>query len=316
MLAIDHHRRRRRERSKQPYGNAKGPKKPFSDILHVCNRKQSHFLDHKYHTAEKIEELGCMLRSVNIKEHFSKIAIFRGGSVCSRTRYGASFSNCHHSMNILLMLRVYSTRYFNICSSNFQFQTVFKTFQIWEIQEEKPESIDSLFEKTCYKGSLPGTDSKCPGFDCCTSIMRTCVPIVTIKLISFARAEQLAGVKSTNGLTGLECYATSSPNEKILCPVGRNTFCVKEVASSSRYSCGGSEDHPFDSWDIKECIYKKCSSKCLNETTRSLFDNQGEINSRSTFCCSESLCNSCDKTSVRISVLLSIAITAIAIFRD
>ena len=159
--------------------------------------------------------------------------------------------------------------------------------------------------------------SGCPGFDCCTSIMRTCPPIVIIKLISFAKAKQLAGVESANA--ALECYSTSSPNEKILCPVGRNAFCVKEVASSSRYSCGGSEDHPFDSWDIKECIYKKCASQCLHETTTrsSLFDNQGESNSRATFCCSESLCNSCDKTSVRRSVvLLSIAITAITIFRD
>jgi hypothetical protein len=91
--------------------------------------------------------------------------------------------------------------------------------------------------------------------------MRTFPPIVIIKLISFAKAEQLAGVESANA--ALECYSTSSPNEKILCPVGRNAFCVKEVASSSRYSCGGSEDHPFDSWDIKECIYKKCASQCL-----------------------------------------------------
>jgi len=234
-------------------------------------------------------------------------------------------------MDILLLLRIYSSKhvptgiplhFFQVF--NLKLFLKWKTFQMTFADKRK-----YLNRSTSIRANLLQRitslilDSGFHRVDRCTSIMRTCVPIVTIKLISFARAEQLAGVKSTNGLNisnaaALECYSTLSPNEKILCPVGRNAFCVKEVTSSSRYSCGGSEDHPFDSWDIQEpgglCVYKKCASQCLNETH--MFDNQGESNSRSTNCCSESLCNSCGKISVGRSVLLSIAITAIAIFHD
>ena len=126
--------------------------------------------------------------------------------------------------------------------------------------------------------------------------------VVFIFFDSIVRAEKAVDSDSTNNNTPhtnvLECYSTSSPHESILCPVDRSAFCVKEIASSSRQYCGGSADHAFDTWDIKElggqCVYKKCASKCLSSNETSVFENQGEWHTRSTFCCSESLCNSCE----------------------
>ena len=109
----------------------------------------------------------------------------------------------------------------------------------------------------------------------------------------------------------LECYASSSPNKKIICAEDRNSYCVKEVISSPRKSCGKSLEYPSDFWDIKEpggglCVYKKCSDSCPNATIE--FENDGEIDFRNDVCCTDSLCNSaCEMTLTKSIIVILLA---------
>ena len=96
----------------------------------------------------------------------------------------------------------------------------------------------------------------------------------------------------------LKCYATLSPNEKIICPEGRHNFCVKEVVNASRRECGKTLEYRNDIWDKKEpggaCLYRKCASSCKN-TTSMYVGNKGELVQRTSYCCSSNLCNNASR---------------------
>ncbi len=93
----------------------------------------------------------------------------------------------------------------------------------------------------------------------------------------------------------LTCFATLAPENKIICPEGRNKFCMKEFVNSTRRECGTTSEYPNDDWDIKQpgglCVYRKCSSSCPNETVN-FVGRDGSVNSRKSVCCTTNLCNS------------------------
>jgi len=126
----------------------------------------------------------------------------------------------------------------------------------------------------------------------------------SICVFTLAQAEEAKNVSGRYPEDALECHATLSPNEKIICPEDRNTFCSKTIVDSSRQNCGASEEYPFDTWDVKEpgglCVYKKCSSTCSNETIQ--FQNGEQNDTRVSFCCTESLCNAAGKLSLSIAL--------------
>lgn len=110
---------------------------------------------------------------------------------------------------------------------------------------------------------------------------------------------------SANSLT---CFATLAPANKIICPNGRNQFCVKEFVNSTRRECGSSFEYRNDVWDVKEpaglCVYRKCASSCTNETVN--FEGRdGSMNSRKSVCCSTSLCNSASRHQMQVAVGLT-----------
>ena len=91
----------------------------------------------------------------------------------------------------------------------------------------------------------------------------------------------------------LQCYTTLAPQGKIICPEDRMNFCIKETINSTRRECGTTALHPFDEWDVKGglCVYRKCGASCPNETEH--FEGRDGLNhSRSTSCCTKTLCNS------------------------
>eukprot|EP01082_Thalassiosira_pseudonana_P010982 g9936.t1 g9936 contig4:911082-911582(+) len=132
--------------------------------------------------------------------------------------------------------------------------------------------------------------------------------------------------------TALQCYASSAINSQkdgsIICPQDRNNVCIKEVINSSRADCGNAEGTPYfgrDVWDIKlaQCVYRKCAAECptLEEdqartfggdyfvvgsaSTTSIGRQQTPVFNRTSYCCTDNLCNSGERTMTTFMTSLS-----------
>ena len=111
----------------------------------------------------------------------------------------------------------------------------------------------------------------------------------------------------------LKCYATLSPNDKIICPASRNKFCVKEVVvNASRKNCGRTPEFPHDIWDTKDprgtCIYRKCAASCLNKSVP--FGSS----ERQFHCCSTNLCNNAPASHRQVFAIVMISYISVVLF--
>jgi hypothetical protein len=142
--------------------------------------------------------------------------------------------------------------------------------------------------------------------------------MVTTMLLIFVIITLVIQVSSSD-TKNLQCYATLSPQNELICPEDRMNFCIKEeVIGISRKNCGATALHPFDVWDVKSksCVYKKCGGSCSNETIE-VKGIDGEYYNRSTSCCTTKLCNSANSLvgkSLVIAFLQISLVVALLIF--
>ena len=93
----------------------------------------------------------------------------------------------------------------------------------------------------------------------------------------------------------LKCYSSlTRPDTLLICPQGRNSFCVKEVTSLKQDLCGKTQ-YFGDTYANEECAYKKCAHKCVEEQIE--FQYGGQSYTRKRFCCNDkNYCNSSIKS--------------------
>lgn len=108
--------------------------------------------------------------------------------------------------------------------------------------------------------------------------------------------------------TSLKCFSSKTkPDNSLICPLKRNTYCVKEVADLKQDLCGKTQY--FDDVFINSlCINYKCAETCV-EGTKAFYYN-GIEHTRTTYCCTTDYCNSSSRRHL-ISGLL--ALTSICI---
>jgi hypothetical protein len=112
-------------------------------------------------------------------------------------------------------------------------------------------------------------------------------------------------VESVYPAGALHCYSSlTAPDGKLICPQGRDVFCVKEVSSLKQDLCGLT---PYfgDQYIGQECVFKKCSDLCVDgEYT---FDYGGATYTRKRTCCNnDNYCNSANKGARSSYFLLSL----------
>ena len=110
----------------------------------------------------------------------------------------------------------------------------------------------------------------------------------------------------------LRCYSSSAANGETICPVDRNSYCIKEESTTSRGECGTVDPYRFDIWDrrLGRCIYRKCAASCLNDTVAMFGDAQQY--SRTTYCCSSNRCNGAMDTVSQSTLAITLSMGVLA----
>ena len=94
----------------------------------------------------------------------------------------------------------------------------------------------------------------------------------------------------------LKCYSSlTRPDNQLICPQGRDVYCVKEVSSLKKDLCGKTQ-YFGDTMVGELCEFKKCSDKCVEGQYEFIFG--GTVYTRNRFCCNDAnYCNSSFKNS-------------------
>ncbi|KAJ8600501.1 hypothetical protein CTAYLR_010072 [Chrysophaeum taylorii] len=136
---------------------------------------------------------------------------------------------------------------------------------------------------------------------------RTAALLYTL-LFGIATGETTPKVEDNYPIGALKCYYTlkrgtnggSEEMQSIICPEGQDKYCMKqEIDGLDRTQCGqteyfGDEYYPDP---IKKCLFRKCSSECVEGTDQEVYTELIEEfrespYTRRTFCCKEDYCNS------------------------
>lgn len=75
----------------------------------------------------------------------------------------------------------------------------------------------------------------------------------------------------------------------------RSKYCVKEVSTLTQNLCGATQ-YFGDMYVNRECVFKKCSDECVEETYT--FQFEGQTYSRDRYCCKSDYCNAAVKGNV------------------
>ena len=160
--------------------------------------------------------------------------------------------------------------------------------------------------------------------------MQTLLILITIclLLISIVQSQE----------ESLQCYATSALQSQkdsvIICPIGSNNVCIKEVVNAtSRADCGSIEGPYFgrDVWDRKlaQCIYRKCASRCPTpeeDRARTFGGDEDDLGqeeassklagqpptqifNRTSYCCNTDLCNEGEKRLCGLGLIVLLIMT-------
>ena len=94
----------------------------------------------------------------------------------------------------------------------------------------------------------------------------------------------------------LRCKSSlTRPDNQLICPQGRNVYCVKEVSSLKQDLCGKTQ-YFGDTYHDEECVYKKCAAQCVEGEYQ--FNFGGNNYTRRRFCCNDAhLCNDAPRSS-------------------
>ena len=108
--------------------------------------------------------------------------------------------------------------------------------------------------------------------------------------------------------TSLKCYSSKTkPDKSLICPLNRNSYCVKEVADLKQDLCGKTQY--FDDEFIDSlCLNYKCADICTPGIKA--FYYNGIEQTRTTYCCTTDYCNSSSRQFIT-STLLTLASTCI-----
>lgn len=89
----------------------------------------------------------------------------------------------------------------------------------------------------------------------------------------------------------LRCFSSlTRPDNLLICPQGRDVFCVKEVSSLKQDLCGKTQ-YFGDTYVGEECQFKKCSDQCVEGEYQ--FEYAGFTYTRIRHCCNDAnYCNS------------------------
>ena len=133
--------------------------------------------------------------------------------------------------------------------------------------------------------------------------------LLQLATVSSARA---AATKKKYPQEALKCYSSSAANGETICPVGRNSYCIKEESTTSRGECGTVDPYRFDIWDLRlgRCVYRKCAASCLNDTATTFGDAQQY--SRTTYCCTSNRCNGAMETVSQSTLAITLSMGVLA----
>lgn len=91
--------------------------------------------------------------------------------------------------------------------------------------------------------------------------------------------------------SSLQCFSTLTvPDMKLICPMDRNMYCVKETSDLRQNLCGFTK-YFGDIFVDSICQYKKCAAECTEGPVP--FEYEGAVYTRNIYCCNDKdYCNS------------------------
>ena len=109
-------------------------------------------------------------------------------------------------------------------------------------------------------------------------------------------------LKAEYPANSLKCMSSlTRPDNRLICPRGRNVYCVKEVSSLKQDLCGKTQ-YFGDTYVNEECQFKKCADKCTEGEYQ--FEFGGNNYTRRRFCCNDNhYCNTGSRTMETVSYL-------------
>ena len=137
--------------------------------------------------------------------------------------------------------------------------------------------------------------------------------LLLLQLATVSSARAAAATIEKYPQEALKCYSSSAADgETIICPVGRNNYCIKEESTTSRGECGTVDPYQFDIWDrrLGRCVYRKCAASCLNDTLTTFGDAQQY--SRTTYCCTSNRCNGAMETVSQSTLAITLSMGVLA----
>lgn len=110
--------------------------------------------------------------------------------------------------------------------------------------------------------------------------------------------------------SSLQCMSSlTKPDMRLICPLNRNTWCVKETSTLRQDLCGYTQ-YFGDMFVVSQCEYKKCAAECTPGTYS--FFYKGVRNTRTVYCCNDqNYCNSGLRTYSKSIILIIICILSI-----